>query len=45
MSMFPIKCPHCLVELLIDDIESIIDKNSWNKLINMAANQFIGLNA
>ena len=43
--MFPIKCPHCMIELTIDDLDSLLDKNSWPKLINMALNQYVGKNA
>ena len=43
--MFPIKCPHCMTELTIDDLESLIVQGSWPKLINMAVNQFVGRKA
>ena len=36
--MFPIKCPQCLAELVMDDLNSILDNNTWPKLISMAVN-------
>lgn len=42
--MFPIKCPACTVELTIDDLESLIDTTSWDKLKNMAITQFVNKN-
>lgn len=45
ISMFPIKCPHCLVEVTVDDLESLVDEASWPKLITMSVNQFVNKNA
>jgi hypothetical protein len=45
ISLFPIKCPHCMIELTIDDLESLIDIESWDKLINVAANHFVNRNS
>ena len=42
--MFPIKCPHCMVELTIDDLQSLIDAGSWAKLINMGVTQYVNKN-
>ena len=42
--MFPIKCPHCMVELTIDDLETLIDAGAWPKLINMGVTQYVNKN-
>jgi hypothetical protein len=34
-----------MVELTIDDLESLIETGSWNKLINMGVTQFVNKNA
>jgi hypothetical protein len=44
ISMFPIKCPHCMVELTIDDLETLIETGSWPKLINMGVTQYVNKN-
>ncbi len=42
--MFPIKCPHCMIQVTVDDLESLIDQLSWPKLISMGVNQYVNNN-
>ena len=42
ISMFPIKCPHCLTEMVINDLDALLEDSVWPKLISMAVNQFVG---
>lgn len=39
--MFPIKCPHCFAEVVIDDLDSILDPTQWAKVLTMATNQYL----
>ena len=41
MSMFPLKCPHCMVEIVIDDLESLLEPALWNKVLTLALNAFV----
>ena len=34
-----------MVELTIEDLDSLLDSGAWPKLINMAANQYVNRNA
>lgn len=45
MSMFPIKCPQCLVQLAIIDLNELMTTQTWIKLNSMALNQYIGRNS
>ena len=42
--MFPIKCPQCLGELAIVDLEELMTTETWPKLNSMALNQYVGRN-
>ena len=42
--MFPVKCPQCLAELVIDDLNNLLTEETWRKLISMAINQYAGKN-
>jgi hypothetical protein len=39
--MFPLKCPHCSLDIVLDDLECILEANQWAKVQTMAANQFV----
>lgn len=40
--MFPLKCPHCMSEIVIDDLESLLDSSHWLKAQTMALNAYVG---
>ena len=42
MTMFPLKCPHCMTEIGIDDLESLLEVGQWNKVQTMALNVYVG---
>lgn len=44
ITMFPIKCPQCLVELVVQDLNSLLNNQTWPKLISMAVNHYISRN-
>lgn len=39
--MFPIKCPHCFKEVVIDDLDAILEQVHWNKVLTLATNQYL----
>lgn len=43
-SCFPLKCPHCLGEIAIQDLNHLLDTTSWAKLTNIAVNDFVNKN-
>lgn len=45
ITMFPIKCPQCLAELVVEDLNRLLDNNLWPRLINMAVNEYVGKNS
>lgn len=44
-SMFPIKCPHCFKEIVVDDLDCILEPGQWAKVLTMATNQYLAKNA
>ena len=44
-SLFPITCPHCQKEVVLDDLDCIMEPGQWNKTITMATNQHLVRNA
>ena len=40
-SLFPLKCPHCFKEIVIDDLEILLDHNHWAKVQTIATNQYV----
>lgn len=42
--MFPLKCPQCLVEVAIVDLDELIVPEVWPKLRDISLNQFVGRN-
>ena len=40
-TMFPIKCPHCFKEVVIDDLDAILEQVHWNKVLTLATNQYL----
>ena len=42
--MFPIKCPQCLAELVIDDLNALLTNEMEQKLVTIAVNQYAGKN-
>lgn len=44
ISMFPVKCPQCLVEFAVEDLNALLTEDMWRKLISMSVNQYVGKN-
>lgn len=40
-SLFPLKCPHCLKEIVIDDLEFLLEAPQWIKVQTLSTNQYV----
>ena len=40
-SCFPIKCPHCLSEVALQDLNMLLDTAGWAKLTNISVNDYV----
>lgn len=44
LTCFPLKCPHCRLELSIYDISLLMSLTKWQKLIEVALNEYVTKN-
>lgn len=44
-SQFPVKCPHCVQPIIIEDLNLLLDKTQWQKLETLAVNRYMNENS